>query len=95
MPQCSHVKQIKVTSTAKHACEECIKTGDRWVHLRLCLECGHVGCCDSSKNKHATKHFRGTKHPLIRSIEPGEVWVWCYVDELEPGEIHQDSFVAN
>ena len=84
---CSHLKQIKVETTQSHECEECIKMGDRWVHLRLCLTCGHVGCCDSSKNKHATKHFRGTSHPLIRSIEPGERWTWCYVDEFSPGEI--------
>src|SRR5438445_332058 len=84
---CSHLKQIKFKSTDTDVCEDCIKTGDSWVHLRLCLECGHVGCCDSSKNKHATKHFHRTKHPLIRSIEPGEAWIWCYVDELSPGEI--------
>src|SRR5690348_4938731 len=64
---CSHLNTIKIESTDKHVCEDCVKTGDTWVHLRLCLECGHVGCCDSSKNKHATKHFRATKHPLIRS----------------------------
>lgn len=87
MVQCSHLDQIRVTSSDSHVCEECVKMGDRWVHLRLCLECGHVGCCDSSKNKHATKHFHRTKHPLIRSNEPGEDWVWCYVDELEPGEL--------
>ena len=57
--------------------------GDRWVHLRLCLGCGHVGCCDSSKNKHATKHFHATKHAIMRSFEPGENWGWCYIDELE------------
>lgn len=84
---CTHLDDIKVTQTAKHVCEDCIKTHDTWVHLRLCLECGHVGCCDSSKNKHATKHFYANKHPLIRSIEPGETWVWCYVDELSPGEL--------
>jgi uncharacterized UBP type Zn finger protein len=84
---CSHLKQIKFKSTDVDVCEDCIKTGDTWVHLRLCLECGHVGCCDSSKNKHATKHFHRSKHPLIRSIEPGEAWIWCYVDELSPGEI--------
>jgi uncharacterized UBP type Zn finger protein len=84
---CSHLKTMKLKSTDKDVCEECIKTGDSWVHLRLCLECGHVGCCDSSKNKHATKHFHRTKHPLIRSIEHGEAWIWCYVDELSPGEI--------
>jgi uncharacterized UBP type Zn finger protein len=84
---CTHLKQAKIKNTNKHECEDCIKIGDTWVHLRLCLTCGHVGCCDSSKNKHATKHFHGTSHPLIRSIEPGERWVWCYVDELSPGEI--------
>ena len=92
---CSHLEQIKITSTKEHACGECVKLGDTWVHLRLCLECGHVGCCDSSKNKHATKHFHGTKHPLIRSIEPGEHWVWCYVDDTMPGEIdRRGKFVA-
>lgn len=59
-------------------CEECLKSGSDWVHLRLCLECGHVGCCDNSPNKHATKHFHATKHPVIRSYEPGEEWAWCY-----------------
>jgi uncharacterized UBP type Zn finger protein len=80
--ECSHLAHPKVTSTKKHVCEDCVKTGDSWVHLRLCMECGHVGCCDSSKNKHATKHFHGTKHPVIRSVEPGESWTWCYVDEV-------------
>ena len=65
---CTHVKQIKFTTTDKDVCEDCIKTGDTWVHLRLCLECGHVGCCDSSKNKHATKHFHRTKHPIVQSF---------------------------
>jgi len=59
--------------------------GDSWVHLRLCLTCGHVGCCDSSKNQHATKHFHATTHPIMRSLEPGEDWGWCYVDEIELG----------
>lgn len=92
--QCTHTDQIRLTHTEKHVCEDCIKTGDTWVHLRMCLECGHVGCCDSSKNKHATKHFHQSKHPLIRSAEPGERWVWCYVDEVAPGELHGDRFVA-
>src|SRR6516164_3117675 len=65
-----------------------------WVHLRMCLECGHLGCCDSSKNRHATKHFHRSKHPLVRSVEPGEEWVWCYVDEVAPGELHGGRFVA-
>ena len=85
--KCSHLKTIKVKSTDTHVCEECIKMGDRWVHLRLCMECGHVGCCDSSKNKHATKHFHATQHPVIRSAEPGETWVWCYVDQDYVAEV--------
>jgi uncharacterized UBP type Zn finger protein len=91
MADCSHVNQITVTGTKTHVCEECVKMGDSWVHLRLCLECGHVGCCDSSKNKHATRHFRKTSHPLIRSIEPGESWVWCYEDEQVTGEIRSNG----
>jgi uncharacterized UBP type Zn finger protein len=62
-------------------CAECLASGSRWVHLRLCLSCGHVGCCDSSPNRHATAHFRATGHPVVRSYEPGEEWAWCYVDE--------------
>jgi uncharacterized UBP type Zn finger protein len=91
--QCTHLDQIRFAHTDKHVCEDCIKTGDTWVHLRMCLECGHVGCCDSSKNKHATKHFHHTRHPLMRSIELGEQWVWCYVDEFAPGELRADRFV--
>jgi uncharacterized UBP type Zn finger protein len=80
--KCTHLNEIKFTETDTHVCEDCIKTGDRWVHLRLCLICGQVRCCDSSKNKHATKHFHATKHPVMRSVEPGERWGWCYVDEV-------------
>ncbi len=64
-----------------HGCQECLARGDSWVHLRLCMTCGHVGCCDDSKNHHATRHFHGTKHPVIKSFEPGEDWAWCYPDE--------------
>lgn len=85
--RCTHTSQIKIETTDKRVCEDCIKTGDTWVHLRMCLTCGHVGCCDSSKNKHATRHFRESGHPLVRSIEPGESWVWCYEDKAFPGEI--------
>jgi len=85
--QCTHLDQIKVRQTNEHECEECVKLGDHWVHLRMCMVCGNVGCCDSSKNKHATKHFHKTKHPVMRSIEPGEAWVWCYVDEMIAGEL--------
>jgi uncharacterized UBP type Zn finger protein len=63
-------------------CEECIELGWRWVHLRQCLECGHVGCCDASRGKHATAHFGATGHPVIRSAEVGETWRWCYVDDV-------------
>lgn len=86
-PACNHLNLVKVTQTNKYFCEDCVKIGDPWVHLRMCLTCGHVGCCDSSKNKHASKHFLQTSHPLIRSIEPGETWTWCYVDKIMPGEL--------
>ncbi|HEY4305163.1 MAG TPA: UBP-type zinc finger domain-containing protein [Gemmatimonadaceae bacterium] len=80
---CSHLDQIHDVSPNTQGCEECLKIGGRWVHLRLCLTCGHVGCCDSSPNRHATKHFHSTKHPIVQSIEPGEDWRWCYVDDME------------
>ena len=83
---CHHFEGLKpVTSAAasyRKGCPECIAMGDTWVHLRECLDCGHVGCCDSSKNKHATKHFHTSKHPVMRSVEPGETWGYCYVDDL-------------
>ena len=63
-------------------CEDCLQSGGKWLHLRICLSCGHVACCDSSPNRHATAHFHGTAHPLVRSLEPGEDWSWCYVDEI-------------
>ncbi len=79
---CAHVPMAKdPPARTPDGCEECLASGDRWVNLRLCRTCGHVGCCDSSKNKHATKHFHATKHPVMRSFEPGESWSWCYVDE--------------
>ncbi len=80
--ECSHLDTIQITKTKKRGCEECLKLGQSWVHLRLCTECGHVGCCDTSIGKHATKHNHATKHPIIRSIEPGENWFFCYPDEL-------------
>jgi uncharacterized UBP type Zn finger protein len=85
--KCKHLDQIKITTTDKHVCEDCVKIGDTWVHLRMCMLCGKVGCCDSSKNKHATKHFHHSTHPVMRSIEPGEDWIWCYVDEMIAGEV--------
>jgi uncharacterized UBP type Zn finger protein len=84
---CTHLDQIIITDTDKDYCEDCVAVGSTWVHLRLCLTCGHVGCCDSSPNRHASKHSRTTSHPLVRSIEPGESWVWCYVDETIAGEL--------
>ncbi len=80
--QCGHLDQIREVTPSANGCEKCLQSGDRWVHLRMCLVCGHVGCCDSSKNKHATRHFHTTAHPLIQSAEPGEGWRWCYVDEV-------------
>ncbi|MGA7906284.1 MAG: UBP-type zinc finger domain-containing protein [Candidatus Sulfotelmatobacter sp.] len=81
-PACAHIKQIREVTPSGKGCKECLEMGDTWVHLRLCLTCGHVGCCDSSKNKHATKHFHQTTHPIMQSFEPGENWRWCYVDEV-------------
>ena len=78
---CAHLKKAKPIEPNASGCEECLKMGDTWVHLRLCMECGHVGCCDSSKNKHATRHYRAVHHPVIRSLEPGEAWGYCYVDD--------------
>jgi hypothetical protein len=83
MKQCKHLDHIHDVTPRTKGCEECLKMGDTWVHLRLCMECGRVGCCDSSKNKHATKHFHKDGHPIMKSIEAGETWGWCYVDEME------------
>ena len=82
MNTCTHMAHLHpVQPKTPQGCEECLKMGDEWVHLRECLDCGHIGCCDSSKNRHATKHFHATKHPVMQSFEPGETWKWCYVDE--------------
>ena len=78
---CVHFEQIRLVTPSAQGCEDCLRSGDPWIGLRLCLTCGHVGCCDDSKHAHATKHFHETQHPLIRSFEPGEKWGWCYVDE--------------
>lgn len=77
---CAHLDSTHKVTPSANGCEECLAMGDRWVHLRLCLTCGHVGCCDSSKNKHATKHFHTTQHPIVQSFELGEDWRWCYID---------------
>ena len=81
--ECTHTDQIRDVTPSGAGCKECLETGGHWVHLRLCLSCGHVGCCDSSPGRHATKHFRASHHPIVRSFEPGEDWAWCYVDEVE------------
>lgn len=85
--ECTHTDSIKVTKVTKHVCEDCVKIGGEWLHLRMCLQCGHVACCDSSPNKHASAHFRHTNHPIMRSAEPGETWTWCFIDNIEPGEL--------
>jgi uncharacterized UBP type Zn finger protein len=82
MTVCEHLKHAHDVPPHTRGCEECLKSGDSWVHLRLCLTCGHVGCCDSSPNRHATKHYHKTQHPVVRSAEPGERWRWCYEDEV-------------
>ena len=82
MQACTHLDQIRDVVPSAQGFEDCLRTGDTWVHLRECLVCGHVGCCDSSPNKHATKHFHAEGHPLVQSFEPGENWVFCYVDNV-------------
>jgi uncharacterized UBP type Zn finger protein len=80
---CSHLGLLAdVAPEAQDVCPECVALGDRWVHLRVCLTCGHVGCCDNSKNRHARRHYHAAGHPLIQSMEPGEAWRYCYADEL-------------
>jgi len=78
---CEHISMMKPVIPSADGCEDCLKISGRWVHLRLCETCGHVGCCDSSPNRHATKHFHETDHPVISSFEPGEDWGYCYIDE--------------
>jgi uncharacterized UBP type Zn finger protein len=82
--ECTHLDSIAVTTlpSAVEGCEECLAQGGVWLHLRICLECGHVGCCDDSPGQHATKHYRSNGHPIIRSLEPGEEWSWCFIDEV-------------
>lgn len=82
MPACTHLDQVRDVAPSSRRCEQCVALGDAWVHLRMCLTCGQVGCCDSSPNHHATAHFEESGHPLIRSVEPGESWRWCYLDEV-------------
>jgi len=80
---CEHINHVYLDKKGNtKGCEECEKIGSDWVHLRLCLTCGHVGCCDNSKNKHGTKHFQSTKHPVMKSYEPEENWKWCFIDQV-------------
>ena len=79
---CGHLDQIQDVTPSADGCEDCLRIGGQWVDLRLCMICGHVGCCDNSPHRHATAHWHATTHPLIRSFEPGEDWWWCYADEL-------------
>jgi hypothetical protein len=80
---CTHLDEIiDDVGASGNGCVDCLKIGGRWLHLRRCTECGHVGCCDSSPNRHATAHFHGTGHPIVQSFEPGEEWFWCYADQV-------------
>ena len=81
--KCGHLDEVDAgVGPSAQGCEDCLRSGGRWVHLRMCRTCGHVGCCDSSPNRHATKHFHATRHPIVQSFEPNEDWAWCYVDEV-------------
>ena len=84
MSSCAHLEQVQITRLPEsvEGCAECLATGDPWLHLRICLECGKVGCCDDSPNRHASGHARTSGHPLIRSLEPGEEWSWCFLDDV-------------
>ena len=83
---CAHIEEAgDPKPRTPDGCEECLATGSRWVQLRLCRSCGHVGCCDSSPGRHATQHFQDTRHPVMRSFQPGDSWSWCYLDEEMAG----------
>jgi uncharacterized UBP type Zn finger protein len=84
MSPCSHLDRVLITQLPESVagCEDCLASGGQWLHLRICLECGKVGCCDDSPNRHAREHAHSSGHPLIRSLEPGETWSWCFVDQV-------------
>ena len=84
MATCTHLDQVQVTELpeAVDGCEDCLASGGQWFHLRICLSCGHVGCCDSSPGKHASGHAKDASHPIMRSLQPGEDWSWCFEDQL-------------
>jgi uncharacterized UBP type Zn finger protein len=79
---CAHLDTVAEVTPSSQGCEDCLRIGGRWLHLRLCMSCGHVGCCDNSPNRHATAHFHSQGHPIIQSYEPGEDWWYCYLDDL-------------
>lgn len=79
---CSHLDQVQSVTPSADGCEDCLKMGSFWIRLRLCMVCGHVGCCDDSLHKHARKHFHSSGHPLVQSWQPGETWVWCFADDV-------------
>jgi uncharacterized UBP type Zn finger protein len=79
-PVCTHLGEVRDVAPGADGCEDCLASGGRWVHLRVCMSCGHVGCCDSSPNRHATAHYHATTHPIVQSFEPGEDWWWCFAD---------------
>ena len=79
---CEHVTSVQEVTPSANGCEDCLRVNGHWMHLRICMTCGHVGCCDSSPGKHATAHWHDTQHPLVRSFEPGENWWWCYADNI-------------
>ncbi|MDB5986667.1 MAG: hypothetical protein JWR16_1720 [Nevskia sp.] len=80
--KCTHLSAIKAVTPSADGCEECLQTGSRWVHLRICRSCGHVGCCDDSPNRHATRHFHASGHPIMETYDPPEGWGWCYKDSV-------------
>jgi len=81
MSVCDHFDHLPAAVARTHGCEECLQIGGTWVHLRMCLACGHVGCCNASEHRHARRHFEATGHPVMRSAQPGEGWGWCYVHQ--------------
>ena len=79
---CRHLDEVREVAPSSDGCEDCLRIGGRWVHLRMCMSCGHVGCCDNSPNRHARAHFAASQHPIIESYEPGEDWWYCYLEDL-------------
>jgi uncharacterized UBP type Zn finger protein len=79
---CTHLDEVHEVTPSSNGCEDCLRIGGQWVHLRMCMSCGHVGCCDQSPNRHATAHFHSAQHPLIQSYEPAEDWWYCYLDDV-------------